>query len=696
MSRVYFIRDDRGERTVAESELPLTLGGADAADIVAPDLPTDTVAAHIALAEGHVYIQPADYSLPLFHNHERLVASAWLKSGDQIELGGAMIQWMVQGDQVVIEVARRVAANQTKLVPPATPVRKPLPDNSASKVSSGAAHSRHTLRNLVIGLFSILLVAALFVLLATPVVIEVEPEPQEIDLSGFPPPLSVLGRYLLIPGRYSLHAERDGYYPLDESLDVSNTDLNEFSFALKPLPGLVSVTVDPEIEFRLYVNGSEVMRNADSVFEIEEGNHQLGIATDRYLPEEQAVEIAGFGRQQRFAYTLRPAWADVNIESEPTGAEVRVDEEVLGVTPLTAEIVRGLRTIKFSLPAYKTVTVQQQINAGEALVLDKIVLPPADGRLEVSTEPANATLSIDGDYYGTTPVNVTLSSNTEHQVSISKAGYRVIKKKITLAPEAEQTLEVKLAPEYGTVFLTTQPSDAQLLVDGKASGSATRRLRLTARPHTLEIRKPGYETRQLTVTPRAGVSQSIDVNLQTAAQAAAGKSVSKSAGSTPDKITAGDGEVLQLIRPGSPFTMGASRREAGRRANESRRNVVLTRPYYLSEKEVTNAQFRQFRPGYNSGSAEGTSLDDDKQPVVNVSWEDAARYCNWLSKKDGLPAAYKESGGALQLVMPPGTGYRLPTEAEWAYAARIYKRPRPARYVWAGSFPPDLFGGQLR
>jgi len=139
--------------------------------------------------------------------------------------------------------------------------------------------------------------------------------------------------------------------------------------------------------------------------------------------------------------------------------------------------------------------------------------------------------------------------------------------------------------------------------------------------------------------------------------------------------------------------MGASRREAGRRANESRRNVVLTRPYYLSEKEVTNAQFRQFRPGYNSGSAEGTSLDDDKQPVVNVSWEDAARYCNWLSKKDGLPAAYKESGGALQLVMPPGTGYRLPTEAEWAYAARIYKRPRPARYVWAGSFPPTSSAG---
>ena len=139
--------------------------------------------------------------------------------------------------------------------------------------------------------------------------------------------------------------------------------------------------------------------------------------------------------------------------------------------------------------------------------------------------------------------------------------------------------------------------------------------------------------------------------------------------------------------------MGASRREAGRRANESRRHVALTRPYYLGVKEVTNAQFRQFRASHNSGLAEGASLDGDDQPVVNVSWEDAARYCNWLSKKDGLPVAYKESGGTLQLVMPVTTGYRLPTEAEWAYAARVYKRAQPARYVWAGSFPPTSAAG---
>ena len=91
---------------------------------------------------------------------------------------------------------------------------------------------------------------------------------------------------------------------------------------------------------------------------------------------------------------------------------------------------------------------------------------------------------------------------------------------------------------------------------------------------------------------------------------------------------------LKPVAPAGPFTMGASRREPGRRANENLRKVRLTRPFLIGSREVTNGEFRRFRPTHSSGSVQGFSLNGDDQPVVNVSWNEAARFCNWLSQKE--------------------------------------------------------------
>jgi formylglycine-generating enzyme required for sulfatase activity len=179
----------------------------------------------------------------------------------------------------------------------------------------------------------------------------------------------------------------------------------------------------------------------------------------------------------------------------------------------------------------------------------------------------------------------------------------------------------------------------------------------------------------------------VDVTLKTPAQA--------KAAATPPTLRTAAGQQLRLVRPAGSFHMGASRREAGRRANESQRLVELTRPFYLALKEVTNAEYRRFQAAHDSGSAEGVSLNGDNYPVVNISWDDAARYCNWLSGKDKLPPAYREQDGRMQLQVPPNTGYRLPTEAEWAYVARVAGRAAPARYPWAGSYPPVSVAGNF-
>jgi formylglycine-generating enzyme required for sulfatase activity len=79
--------------------------------------------------------------------------------------------------------------------------------------------------------------------------------------------------------------------------------------------------------------------------------------------------------------------------------------------------------------------------------------------------------------------------------------------------------------------------------------------------------------------------------------------------------------------------------------------------------------------------------------VVRVTWEQAALFCNWLSARESLQPVYVKKGGRLVAAEPIGTGYRLPTEAEWEYCARYTKDPGALKYPWGNQFPPTSASG---
>jgi formylglycine-generating enzyme required for sulfatase activity len=137
-----------------------------------------------------------------------------------------------------------------------------------------------------------------------------------------------------------------------------------------------------------------------------------------------------------------------------------------------------------------------------------------------------------------------------------------------------------------------------------------------------------------------------------------------------------------LVIPSGSFDMGSPAAEIGRKKDEEPVHLVNIGTFALGKTEITRGQFAAFvkETGYSTGNKCWSILDgkyeersgnwqkfgysqNDQHPVVCINWHDAIAYTKWISRKTGKK-------------------YRLPTEAEWEYAAR--GETRTARY-WGNS-----------
>ncbi len=122
----------------------------------------------------------------------------------------------------------------------------------------------------------------------------------------------------------------------------------------------------------------------------------------------------------------------------------------------------------------------------------------------------------------------------------------------------------------------------------------------------------------------------------------------------------GQGEIMVFI-PGSTFTMGRTTGDGS--SNELPLHQVTLDSFLISKFEVTQAEYEAVM-GANPSSNHGIG---DIYPVNNVSWFSALEYCNTLSIMEGLTPCYNLEDWSCNF---DANGYRLPTEAEWEYAAR--------------------------
>lgn len=526
--------------------------------------------------------------------------------------------------------------------------------------------------------FVLLVAVAAFLFTARSVFIQVQPEQAEVVIDGFYLPVGE--GYLMLGGDYDLNLSAPGYRSAEENIAVGEEQNQTFRFSLDKLPGHLTVAANVAEPGQVWIDGEPRGPLNEAIRDIPAGEHELQIVTERYKPLTQIVDVTGLDQHQTLDIALEPAWAEVRFDTTPAGAELSIDGQVIGETPLTAEILEGERSVALMLPGHKTWENVLEVEAGESVDVPPVQLEKADGLLMVQSNPAQASITVDGNYYGLTPMQVALPPGKRYEITLFKEGFQPAREKVAVESGREQQVAMKLTPNLGQVTVRTNPADALLYVDGRLMGRANQTLSLPARQVAIAVKKDGYADYQTTVLPRPSFDQSLDIDLKTEEEA-------KWEHIKP-VITTEAGQTMKLFRPEVTFTMGSSRREQGRRANEAMHKVALSRPFYLAAHEVTNRQFRKFDPQHSSGHAKGESLNGENQPAVRVSWQQAALYANWLSEQEGLPLFYRVEDGVVTGFNPQATGYRLPTEAEWAWAAR-HENGNMLKYSWGPQLPPN-------
>lgn len=135
-----------------------------------------------------------------------------------------------------------------------------------------------------------------------------------------------------------------------------------------------------------------------------------------------------------------------------------------------------------------------------------------------------------------------------------------------------------------------------------------------------------------------------------------------------------------LAIQGGSFIMGGETWKAEQ--NEFPGHEVVISNFLIGKKEVSFCEFDEYCMDERQARPDDLGWGRGDRPVINVSWWDAINYCNWRSKKEGLEAAYIIKRPFLSTNFQ-ANGYRLPTEAEWEYAASVGGKGRAQ--IFAGS-----------
>ena len=678
MSQI-IIQNGNQSKTVEQNNFPIRIGTDLNSEIVISGSLAEGLSATIDRIGEKYLLQITSQSIDASMNGNKLKGSHWIENEDELIINNAVIQFEHQENDLLISVSD-ISGEQPTIF---------------EKRQSKGIFENQTIRYIGFSISLVVLYFSFYFFTAKAVKIDVfddlngELIAQDSDIKidgGLFPSFKIGGRYLLRSGEYKISIQNEGYVSMNnETLIIDENESQDRMFDLSRLPGKIVFTTNPGVDFDLYVDDSEVSK-ATPETSISAGNRKIELRFDRYFPIEKEIFVNGKGEIQEYSFDLDPSWADVSISTEPVDVSIFNGNERLGNTPSTIQLIQGKNTLSLRKSGYKDYEIQLDIVAQDSVSLESLILSRLDVPLEIMSEPEGASININDEYRGLTPMEIMLEPLVEHKILISKPGYKDINNQLRLDTieslsskgKNSEVLDYFLEEILGQVsFVGTD--GAKVYRSDDLIGVIPFDIEMISEEQILKVKKDGLVTQEIKMTPNPNYPQKIEVKLLNEEQTVLA--------AIPKTLKTSQSQEMKLILPGS-FVMGTPRRSQGRLSNENERLVEITKPFYIGTKEVTNNEFRAFKPKHTSGAEMFRELSNGMHPTVMVTWSDAAAYCNWLSEKESLVPAYENIDGQYKLKQPITNGYRLPTEAEWEWVSRYNGGAGEQRYPWGDSMPP--------
>ncbi|WP_462174036.1 SUMF1/EgtB/PvdO family nonheme iron enzyme [Pseudoalteromonas xiamenensis] len=446
------------------------------------------------------------------------------------------------------------------------------------------------------------------------------------------------------------------------SIQVNAQTPSNLLIELLPKPAVLRFTTDVEsVQFDWLVDGDWKTRGNALEIELAPGSHEIIAKHEWY---ENTILNYDAVKASDDEVQLHPTKrvGTVTIASVPKGAAVSINGEVVGITPYHATWSAGDYQLGIQAGGYEQSLDQFSLNKSITAIERTYTLLPLQASLELALTPEGGLLTVNG--LPKTPdegTKISVDANTLLTVQYQKQGFITQDRRVTLSPKQQGALALSLEPDLGQVKFSSNVN-ATVSVNGKTLGHAPLSLSLQTVPLEVTFSKQGYRSQTRTIMPLSKKVLNVEVELLTEFEA-------RRKEGKPSFVSKLGIDFINVA--GGKFETGSPVNEAERFRDEHQLPVELTKAFLVAATEITEAQYHKF----------DQSVTPSNLPLVNVTWLDAVRYCNWLSEQEGLRPFYRVQGSRVSV--PELTeGYRLLSEAEWEFVAKHFQRAARTTFVW--------------